>query len=138
MYMICSNNHNQSGFLIPEVLVTIAIVGLVMTPIFILQSNALRGLYKISAQTQMLFPLQSELQEQAEKSFDRQEEEVTEQKTVANPAGRMSYKMRVIAPSSELKDISDLYYHEAQMVLPNNERESMVLFVYRPEQKKKK
>lgn len=136
--MIRLNNHNaQSGFLLPEVLVTIAIVGMIITPLFVLQASALRALYKTSAQTRMLFPLQNELQEQAEKIVDRQEQEITEQKESTNPPGKLTYKMHALAPTSELKDIKDLCYTQANMLLPSNDKESMVMFVYKPEQKKK-
>ncbi len=120
-----------------EVLITIAIVGLVIAPVFILQRNVLRSLYTTSAQTRMLFPIQNELHEQLEKLYDRQEEEFSENKDIKNPDGKLAYKMRKVVPTSELKDIKDLYFTEAQVLLKRGDRESMVLFIYKSERKKK-
>ena len=139
MPMIRSSSRNaQSGFMLMEVLITIAIVGLVIAPVFILQGNALKALYKISAQTRMLFPLNNELKEQLEQIYEREGEEFTEQKDIKIPDGKLTYKMRKVVQTSELKDIKDLYFNEAQMLLKRGDRESMVMFIYKPERKKKK
>ena len=139
MLMIHSNNRKvQSGFVILEVLIAIIIVGMVITPVFLLQRNVMRSLYFISARARMLFPLQNELNEQLEKAYNREEEDVTENKDMKIPAGKLTYKMRKVTQTSELKNIPDLYFTEAQMVLKAGDRESMVLFAYKPERKKKK
>lgn len=137
--MIRSSNRNaQSGFMLIEVLVTIAIVGLTIAPVFILQGNVLKVLYKISAQTRMLFPIQNELKSQAEEIAGREQEEFTEQKDIKIPDGKLTYKMRKVVPTSELKEIKDLYFTQVQMQLKRGDRESMVMFIYKPERKKKK
>lgn len=134
--MMYSSNHNaRSGFVLIEVLVTIAIVGMVIAPIFMLQSNMLRALYRVSTQARLLFPVKNALEKTLVGVSTQTEREVSRQEEIKNPAGTLRYTVRKIGDASALKNVKDMYFNEVQVRSIRGERESMVGFVYKPERK---
>lgn len=121
-----------------EVLVTIAIVGMVITPIFMLQTSVLRALYRVSAQARLLFPVKNALEEAVDEMPTQREQEVSRKEEITNPAGTLTYTMRKVGAASALKDVKDIYFNQVLVRSIRGERESMVGFVYKPERKKKK
>lgn len=118
-----------------EVLVTIAIVGMVITPIFMLQTSVLRALYRVSAQARLLFPVKNKLEELCAQAPTQKEQEISKKEQITNPAGTLTYTMRKVGGTSALKDVKDMYFNEVLVRSTRGERESMVCFVYKPERK---
>ena len=121
-----------------EVLVTIAIVGMVITPIFMLQTNVLHALYRVSGKARLLFPVKNALEKAVVEVPEKKEQEISKTEQITDPAGTLTYTMRKVGDTSVLKDVKDLYFNEVQVRSIRGERESMVVFVYKPERKKKK
>ena len=126
----------QSGFMLMEVLLTIAIVGMVITPILMLQTNALRGLYRFSSRITLLFPAKNFLMESVVQAPQKKDQKVTEKKEITSPRATLTYTQRPVGKNSAFKDIKDL--HRASVVAESSRKakESIVHFIYQPERKK--
>jgi len=122
----------QSGFILMEVLLTIAIVGMVITPVLMLQTNALRGLYRFSSRIALLFPAKNFLMEsvvQAPQKKDQKEE-------ITNPRATLTYTKRPVGKNSAFKDVKDLHRASVAAESSRKAKESIVHFIYQPERKK--
>lgn len=134
----CSRNRNKKGFTLGEVLVTIVIIGLVMTPVFVLESASYRSIVSWSERLDRfvvgtLFMTQTGI---------AQEKEATSEvkKKLQNPKMDMQYQMREMPKKSSLKDTKDLYLECVTLKWQagkKKEEEVLVMVHYRPDVKKK-
>lgn len=131
------SRHNKSGFMMMEVMVTIAIVGLAIAPILMMQSASLRALRQYSSQIRLLFPVKNFWMEMTAKSFDKKETEFTEKRQINNPAASSTYKASKVGENSVFKGIKHIYKSELTAKTLRGTRESIVGFVYKPEREKK-
>jgi len=135
--MVHSKNRSSSGFMLMEVMVTIAIVGLVLAPVFMLQSSAMRGLQRLSREIRLLFSAKNVLVDSFQKVSFAKDEEETETKRISNPPATLTYKRAKVGKNSAFKDMKNLYSSDVRIRSSRAERESIIGFVYKPEKEKK-
>jgi len=125
-----------------EVLVTIAIVGMTLVPLFMTQSNALRGVYRYAQRLRLIVPAKNFFvdifSKKKEQSDDGEKKEVEiEEKEITDPAAKLTHKKRKLTENSAFKKIKDLEVHEVIVRGTRGGRESIIGWVYKPERKKK-
>jgi len=125
----------QSGFMLTEVLLTIAIVGMVITPVLMLQTNALRGLRRYSSRMRLLFPAKNFLMESVVQTPETKEPEAPKKKEITNPKATLAYAKRPVEKDSAFKDIPNVHRVRVTARSPRA-KESIVGFIYQPERKK--
>lgn len=133
--MNLKNQNSRQGFMLTEILITIAIIGIALTPIFILQSSSLRSLYNYSERIRLLFPVKNFLQENIIEASNKEEQEISEEKQIKNPSATLNYHLKKVQDGSSLSKINDLYLGSVSIQSIRGTKESMVGFVYKPERK---
>ncbi len=134
-----SRNRNRNGFTLGEVLVTIVIIGLVMTPVFVLESASYRSITSWSERLDRfmagtLFMTQTGIAKEKEATSEAK-------KTSQNPKMDMQYKMTEMPKESSLKNTKDLYLERVTLKWQagkKKEEEVIVMVHHRPDVKKKK
>ena len=119
-----------------EVLLTVAIIGLMLAPVFALQSVALRGLYRYSARLRALFPAKAFLVTALADVSDKKEDTFTEKKEITNPTATLTYNSKRVGEQSALKKQKGMVRNEVSVKVPRQKKETLVGFVYKPERKK--
>jgi len=131
--MIAFKNE-KAGFTLIEVLLALAIVGLVLSPIFMLQSNVLRS---SSARSKLLsrvleakkFLLENEFGLSKEADASRNE------KKIANPPATLIYELKKVSPESSLKNFKNLAAQTVTMQWVDQQgkrqQDKLVTFLYR-------
>lgn len=132
--MYLRRRNQRSGFMLLEVMITIAILGLAMGPIFILHTSALRSLYRYSGKIRVLFFAKRSLIDFLYESQRKNEDEIFEEKLVPKSTVTVTQKIKKVAQNSSLGKIKDLHVVKVTAKSSRKARESIVSFVYRPEQ----
>jgi len=130
-------NHKQPGFLLMEVLLTIALVGMSLAPAFVMQSSTMRNLYNYSARLRLFFPIKNFWLDRISKLDPKLEvSKEPESRKITRPSGTLTYKLTPIGENSAFKKIKGI--HRVEVVgRSRRTKESLVSFIYRPEKKKK-
>ena len=125
----------QSGFMLTEVLLTIAIVGMVIMAVLMMQTNALRGLQRYSSRMRLFFPAKNFLMESIVSTSEKKGQEVPKKKEITNPKATLTYTKQPVGKDSVFKDIHNL--HRVKVAAQSRRaKESIVRFIYQPERKK--
>ncbi len=98
---------NKNGFTLLEVLISMTIMGILMTSIFILQGGTFKSIVSWSRRLDrfaagILFMTQTRMEKEAEPTIDQV-------KKLETPAANMHYQMIEVPKESSLKDIKNLY-----------------------------
>lgn len=125
------------GFTLPEVLLSVAIIGLTLTPIYIGQSMAMRqsALYsRLLART--LAAKKILLEHEFALSDPLQPTQTT--KKIDNPVTTFSYELKKIPEQSSLKKFKNVWIESVSWPDERNPKRQnrIVTFLYKPEQKK--
>ncbi|MFC1845562.1 hypothetical protein ACFLX2_00365 [Candidatus Dependentiae bacterium] len=134
--MSLKSQNSRPGFMLTEILVTVAIIGVALMPIFVLQTSALRSLYRYSNRIRALFPTKNFLQQALAQAPDKEERTISEEKKITRPPATLQYELKKVSETSSLREIKDLYIGTVSIESTRGTRESMVGFVYRPEREK--
>lgn len=131
---------NKPGFTLIEVLLALAIIGLVLSPIFVIQSAVLRSSSKAASLYTRLLNAKDFLIDQQFEHADSDQPATTERK-VANPPTNLVFSSKKIPENSSLKKFKNIMIESVSMEwtdAQNKKRqEKLVTFAFKPEQEKK-
>ena len=120
-----------------EVMFTIAIVGIALAPIFVLQTNSLRGLRKFSDKIKLIFPAKNFFIDSSNKKHKSEEKKIMEKKDITKPTATLTYTEKKIGEKGAFSNIGNINVGEVRIRSARGVRESIVGFIYKPEQEKK-
>ncbi len=134
-YMMVFRN---KGFTLIEVLLAVAIIGLVLTPIFSIQLNVMRSNSKASQALARIF-LGKQFLVENEFSLKADEQEKRIEKKIDRPPTTLIYQLSKIPENSSLKKFKNVLLESVTMQWVDRQgkkrQEKLVTFVYKPEAK---
>jgi len=133
------HSRNKNGFTLVEVLVSLAIVALVLTPIYVTQGTVLQrvGHYARVLDRFMfadLFFVDSAI------ALGKDAKQMTLEKKIDTPLTFLTYEFKPMPDASPLKKFKDLYLEKVTIRYDEagrKYRDELVSFHYRPEKKSK-
>jgi len=99
------NFKNRNGFTLIEVLITLAIIGMVLTPLIIAQSTALRSITTLSRRMTRFIYAKNFLLESSFKLLFEKKEQEKEAKQVGelkDPPMKLTYELKQVSENSAL------------------------------------
>lgn len=137
--MIRFKNHNRApGFMLTEVLLSLAIVGIVLTPLFGLQSQIFRSLFGLSGRIQRLFAMENFLIASRHTLLHEQGENNKQEKKITEPSATMRYEAKKVTDDPIFRKMPGIMQEETECVWQEGfrtRREIIVTFVYKPEKR---
>lgn len=130
--MIHSKNIN--GFSMMESIFAVAIMAIVLTPIFILQGNTLRNVANMAKQMQRLF-FAADFVQQARQSQTPVVRQFTLEKKENNPPTVLKYELGSAEKNPAIKDIPGILQEKVVITWQENRRrrsDTLVGYVYKP------
>ena len=129
---------NSNGFTLVEVLLAMAIIGLVLTPIFAIQLGVWRSTTRSSQLLARIFAGKKLLVDsEFELSPDQREKRV--ERKLDRPATTMIYELKKIPENSSLKKFKNVLLESVTMQWVDRQgkkrQERLVTFLYKPEVK---
>lgn len=137
--MIRLNNNNNKAFSLIEVVIALFIAAAVLTPILILQGTIFRGVGHFSQVISRIFRAKSFLADRKIKAETKDDLPKKVEERITDPDASLTYEIKKV-PKGSLKNIKNLYKETVTIEWESSfgkEREILVNFVYKPEQKKK-
>lgn len=129
---------NSSGFTLIEVLLAMAIIGLVLTPIFSIQLGVLRSNSRASQSLARIF-LGKQFLVENEFQLKPEDQEKRIEKKIERPATTLFYELRKIPDNSALKKFKNILIESVLMQWVDREgkkrQERLVTFIFKPESK---
>lgn len=125
------------GFTLPEVLLSVAIVGLALTPIYLGQSVAMRQSAIYSRLLTRTFAAKKILRE-TEFALQDPLQPTKIDKKVESPPTTFSYELKKVPEQSSLKKFKNVWIESISWPDERNPKRQarIVTFIYKPEQKK--
>lgn len=122
----------HAAFTLLEVLIAIAIIGIVLTPLFVSQSTLFKHVITRSLQIDRLMQVKAFLAE-ARRAKPEHSEQFVFEKKVTKPATQLKYEFKALPAESPFSKIAQLY--QEQVTASWQERgaqqtESFINFVY--------
>ena len=128
---------NNVGFTLIEVLLALAIIGLVLTPIFLTQSNVLRRSSYASRMLARILAAKKMLIE-SEFALAGDAQEFSQQKKIMIPPTLLTYRLRKIPETSALKKFKNVLWESVSFEWTDErgkkKQDQLVTFLYKPEQ----
>lgn len=127
--------------MLSEVLLSLAIIGIVLTPIFGLQSNLFRSLTGLSGYIQRLFAIEDFLLASRYTLLYEQSGLTKQEKKIADPVSTLHYEAKKMSDDPVFKKMPGIMQEETECIWQEGfrtRRETLVTFVYKPERKAKK
>lgn len=128
---------NESGFTLIEVLLTLSIVGLVLTPILMLQSMLVRNTNKRTQMIDRMYAAKKFLID-SEVALAPDANESSADKKIANPPTTLRFELKNVSSNSSLKKFKSIKQASVTSTWtePGAKRqERIVTFLFRPEGK---
>lgn len=135
--MIHSKN-KSSGFTLVEVLLSLAIIGIVLTPIFLIQSLVLRRTSAGARQFSRLMNAKDFLVDQQFENI-QEAQEVSAERKITNPPTTLVFSSKKLPENSALKKFKHIMLDTVtlQWTEQNKKRqEKLVTFTFKPEEPK--
>lgn len=136
--MIVFRNNSKSGFTLIEVLLAMAIIALVLTPIFAIQLAVMRGNAKASQALSRIFLAKQFLVEN-EFQLKPDEQEKRIEKKIERPATTLIYELKRVPENSALKKFKNILIESVLMQWVDRQgkkhQERLVTLVHHPEVK---
>lgn len=109
------NNRSADGFSFIEVVMTLALVGAVLTPVFMLQYNVLNFLPRSSDALRSIFLVDAAFSQAAfEHDGEATLQELAAEKKYEDPAVTVLYRVEEVPETSPLKKIKNVYVAHAR------------------------
>ena len=132
------SRNNQLGFTLIEVLLSLAIIGMVLTPIFLIQSLVLRRTSAGARQFTRLIAAKDFLVDQQFENIQETNTATAEQK-ITNPPTTLLFTSKKLPENSALKKFKHIMVDTVTMqwTEQNKKRqENLVTFMFKPEEPK--
>lgn len=126
---------SRAGFTLIEVLLAMAIIGLVLTPIFMGQSAILRATALASRRLARVFAAKKILIEN-EIALEPDVREFTSEKKINNPPTTFTYELKKISDDSSLKKFKNVLIQTVSWPDERSKKkrqDRLVTFLYKPE-----
>lgn len=125
---------NNAGFTLVDVMIAIAIVGIVLTPMFVLQNNVMGSAIRLSERFHRLLRAKNFLFIAQEKEPAKATDYSVEKKE-ERPNTMLSYSLKPVAKDSVLAKLQYLYTQQVQAKDPQGDNgASIVQIIYKPKQ----
>jgi type II secretory pathway pseudopilin PulG len=137
--MIRFKNPNAPGFMLFEVLLALAVIGIALTPLFGLQSTMIRSIARISANVQRFLLAHDFLVQSRSAFLAHDESTIKQEKKAADPTTTLIYEAKPVDEKGPFKSLPGIMQEETDYVWPDGrteQREIVVSFVYKPRKKK--
>jgi prepilin-type N-terminal cleavage/methylation domain-containing protein len=125
---------NKAGFTLIEVLLALAIIGLILSPIFMLQSNVLQSSSARSRLFSYILEAKKFLLEN-EFGLSKEADESRNEKKITNPPGTLIYELKKVSQESPLKKFKNLSAQTVTMQWIDRQgkrqQDKLVTFLYR-------
>lgn len=134
--IVFKNNSNKSGFTLPEVLLSLAIIALILTPIFINQAVISRNVGRASRMLARIFVAKKILLE-SELALAPETQELKSEKKVDIPRTTFLYELKKISDTSALKNFKNVLIESISWsdTPVKGKQDRLVTLLYKPEQK---
>jgi len=133
-------NNVKNGFTLIEVLIAVAMVGLLLSPLFITQESIFLSVAK-GAQSFGRIIKAKNFYWSAKQKADKQEKPgFTLDKKLDDPIMMLKYEVTSQSQKSSLKDFKDVYKERVKITWQDGRRkkeDALVSFVFKPQQQKK-
>jgi prepilin-type N-terminal cleavage/methylation domain-containing protein len=127
-------NSQQPGFSLVEVVLTLVVIGIVVSALLALQGNLLRAVYSATGRLARAISMKNFLVESHIKQWADSNQ--TQQKTIDNPPVKLTYQTKKISESSSLKKLNDLVIEQITCSWQGRVtegQETMISLLYKPE-----
>ncbi len=127
---------SEAGFTLIEAMIAVAIIGIILVPMFLLQGTILQEVGRRSHELRRMFFARQFFSEARQKQSENAIEYALEKKE-ENPPTLLAYTLGSIPKNSSLKDTYNLYI-ERVTATEQGERfgQKLVHFVFKPEREK--
>lgn len=132
------HSRNKSGFTLIEVLLALAIIGIVLTPIFLIQSAVLRRTSAGAQQFSRIIQAKDFLVDQQFENMQETQASTAERK-ITNPPTTLAFSSKKIPENSALKKFKHIMIDSVTMqwTEQNKKRqEKLITFSFKPEEPK--
>lgn len=126
--------NKKKGFSLIEALLAIALVGIVLTPLFILQGASLRSVARLSRHLHRIYAAERFLFE-SQRSVALNVRQLVLEKKLEDPQTVLKYELRDISKESSLKDVHDIVAEQVTMRWEEDgmwRQDQILNFVFKP------
>lgn len=130
--------NNRYGFSFIEAILAIAIVGLVLTPLFLLQGNVIRRVGQWSRYMQRIYKAKNFFIE-SQRAISPDTRQVMLEKKIDDPEAVLKYKIRKVASKSSLRKFKNILVEQVALEWEQEgvkRQDKLVSFLFKPERKK--
>ncbi len=130
--------NNRYGFSFIEAILAVAIVGIVLTPLFLLQGNVIRKIGQWSRYMQRIYEAKNFFIE-SQRAIPPDTRQVMLEKKIADPEAVLKYEIREIASKSSLRKFKNILVEQVTLEWEQEglKRQDIVMsFLFKPEPKK--
>jgi len=138
MIRLKSHSGCNSGFMLTEVLIAIAIVGIVITPILLIQYNALVGTNDFSGKIRRLFVMKNFMVEQGFKASEQKEQKAVAEKNIKDSNVTLKYVRdkikKGLPPFKNFDDaqVGNLCVQRIEAEFGVKKKDVLIRFLYKP------
>lgn len=126
--------NSSTGFTLIEAMIAVTIMGMILAPLFLLETNVFNAVVRMGEQFERLLFTKHFLYV-AQQQEPIQSTDYTVEKKEDRPLSMVRYSLKPIAPTSSLAGVKRLYRQEvtATGIAATSPRAQLVHFVYKPE-----
>lgn len=130
---------NKNGFTLIETLLALAIMAMMLLPIYLLQGSAVRNTYRYARQVERIMQAKLFLIDTAITNI-KESKNLSFDKKIKDPATDLKFEQKKIGENSVLKKFNNLMMQQVNISWTENrvrKSDALVTFVFRPETQKK-
>ncbi len=133
-------NNVKNGFTLIEVLIAVAMVGLLLSPLFIAQESIFINVVKRARNFERIIKAKNFYWSAKQKADKQEKPEFTLDKKLDDPVMTLKYEVTPQSQKSALKNFKDVYKERVKMTWQDGRRkreDALVSFVFKPQPQKK-
>ncbi len=133
-------NKVKTGFTLIEVLIAVAMIGLLLSPLFITQGSLLLSVADRARMFERILKAKNFYWSAKQKAEKQEKPEFTLNKKVDNPQMILKYQVTQPSGKSALKDFKDVYHEQVKIEWQDGRvkrEDALVSFVFKPKEQKK-
>jgi len=133
-------NNIKDGFTLIEVLIAVAMVGLLLSPLFITQETVFLNVVKGARTFERILTAKNFYWLSKQKYENQEKIEFKREKKITDPAMMLQYSVTSQSQKSALKDFKDVYNERVNITWQDGRKkreDALVSFVFKPQEQKK-